>query len=109
MADLYFNQTRLSENSNPHPGLLHYPASPNPSGSFVEISFNLQNSATVNMAFYDVTGRKIGSLPDRNLCSGYHSFNWDGGSFCGKRVESGIYFCVVSVGGYSCVKRLTML
>jgi hypothetical protein len=109
MGALYFNQTGISENSKPLQELVVYPPSPNPSCSAVDISFSLPEDATVNIAFYSILGREICSLPDQHFYSGYHSACWDGRSFDGKRVENGIYFCVVRAGGYSFVQRVTML
>ncbi|GEM_PF-3481032 len=109
MGALFFNQAGVSESAEPLHELVVYSVSPNPSSSAVEINFTLPEDASVNIAFYSVLGREISSLPDQYFCSGNHSACWNGTSYCGKRVENGIYFCVVRAGGYSCVQRLTML
>ncbi len=60
---------------------------PNPFNSQATIKFNLSASDAVKIDIYDLLGRKVETLVDRNLSAGNHSITWDAGN-----VATGIYF-----------------
>ncbi|HUL42731.1 MAG TPA: FlgD immunoglobulin-like domain containing protein [Bacteroidota bacterium] len=68
------------------------PNYPNPFNPSTQIEFDLSGSANVRLEVFDVNGRLVNVLVDGNLEAGNHVVRWDGTSFSGDRVASGIYF-----------------
>lgn len=72
---------------------------PNPFNSQTHVSFVLKNGANVSIDVYDVLGRKVRTIFNGSLSSGYQEFVWNGVSNSGQDVSSGAYFIRVSVDG----------
>jgi len=85
-------------------GIAIYGNSPNPFNAQTNITFDMPISSNINLAIYNLMGQKVATLVDGNMESGYHSINWDAGSF-----SSGIYFYRLSVGDKVFTKRMTLL
>ena len=51
---------------------------PNPFNANTTITFTLNNNTKVILEVYDVKGRKIETIIDKNLRSGDHNIAWDG-------------------------------
>jgi len=65
---------------------------PNPFNSTTAIKFGLPESDLVTLKIYDVAGRLVNAVDLGRLSAGYHLASWDGRSFEGGVVASGIYF-----------------
>lgn len=65
---------------------------PNPFANTTRFFYQLKNTAKVNIAIYDVLGRKISQLEDVVKDTGNYSIQWDGRDYSGKKVAAGIYF-----------------
>ncbi len=72
---------------------------PNPFNSETHISLVLKNKANVNIDVFDVLGRKVKTIFDGSLSSGFQEFVWNGSSNNGQRVSSGAYFIRINVDG----------
>ncbi len=72
---------------------------PNPFTSETHISFVLKNDYHVGIDVYDVLGRKVSTIFDGELPSGYQEFTWNGRSTNGQDVSSGVYLIRVNVAG----------
>ncbi|HVP57978.1 MAG TPA: T9SS type A sorting domain-containing protein [bacterium] len=68
---------------------------PNPVTESTRIRFGLPAAGRVELDVFDVSGRKVSTLPSGLYSSGYHEVEWrpDAGSF-----GSGIYFLRVRFG-----------
>ncbi|MBD3287733.1 T9SS type A sorting domain-containing protein [candidate division KSB1 bacterium] len=64
---------------------------PNPFNASTVISFNLPQTADVNLTIYDVTGRQIRELINENMGAGAQQAIWDGRNDFGDYAPSGIY------------------
>jgi subtilisin family serine protease len=65
---------------------------PNPSSAGpVDIAFTVAREARVSLAVYDLRGRRIARLVDREFTPGRHSTRWDG-TIDGARAPAGLYF-----------------
>jgi len=67
--------------------------SPNPFNPETAIRFETISADHVKINVYDLAGRLVRTLADRDLPAGIHQFIWDGRDFNGTMVCSGIYFC----------------
>src|SRR5216117_893921 len=60
------------------------------SGSSVVIG--VAKSGRVQVAIYDVMGRKVRDLADRIFPAGEHTLQWDGTDDAGSKLARGVYF-----------------
>ncbi|MCX7877089.1 MAG: T9SS type A sorting domain-containing protein [Ignavibacteria bacterium] len=67
---------------------------PNPSNPSSKIDFQIPFSGRVTLKVYDISGREVASLLDRELEAGYYSETFNGSS-----LASGVYFYRISVKG----------
>lgn len=68
---------------------------PNPFSDMTQIDFYLDKNTTVQIAIYDLMGRKVADLKNAFLGSGHHSVNWNGQNDDAMQVEDGVY--IVSI------------
>jgi hypothetical protein len=52
----------------------------------------------VSLALFDVRGRRVVTLVDREETSGRHALQWDGHDGAGRRVSPGVYWLRLSLG-----------
>ena len=67
-------------------------AYPNPSARGMRLSYSLSQRQRVNLAVYDVGGRRVRTLMDGEAAAGVHSNEWDGADAGGRALPSGLYF-----------------
>ena len=84
-------------------------AMPNPFNPRTEIAFDLADEAEVEIAIYDVAGRRVRSLLSQRLPVGRHRVIWKGEDADGRRVASGIYFARFRAAGIVQSTRLTLV
>ena len=72
---------------------------PNPFNPRTEIRLTLSEDARTRVNIYDMAGRHIDLLADRDYGVGQHSVIWEGKDAEGRSVSSGVYFVLVDVGG----------
>jgi hypothetical protein len=65
---------------------------PNPFRSDTEIRFELPRAGVVDLAVFDVGGRRVASLLSGSLGSGRHVATWNGRGVDGSPAASGVYF-----------------
>lgn len=81
---------------------------PNPFNPSARITFRLSGRSHVEVAVYDVRGRRLRLLADRAYDRGLHSEVWDGFDDRGARVASGVYFVRVKTPTHSDVRRAVL-
>jgi hypothetical protein len=64
----------------------------NPSYGRSTIEFGLAKADRVELRIFDVGGRLVRTLADRNFEAGKHTLVWDGSDNSGKQVARGVYF-----------------
>ncbi|NIA30602.1 MAG: T9SS type A sorting domain-containing protein [Actinobacteria bacterium] len=72
---------------------------PNPFNSSTSITFTLQKKAYIELSIYDVPGRLVRTLLQRELENGLHDVSWDGNDNLGIVVSSGVYFYKLQTSG----------
>ncbi len=80
---------------------------PNPFSSVTSISLMLKSASNVRIDVYDILGRKVKTIFDGALSSGYQQFVWNGSTNHQRTAASGVYFIAVDVDGS--VKTLKVL
>lgn len=77
---------------------------PNPFNPATRISFSIPTTQLVSLKIYDLTGREITYLVNRELSAGSYSFE-----FNGSNLSSGIYFYKLSTANFSDVKKMMLI
>jgi hypothetical protein len=76
---------------------------PNPTEGRIKISFNAIKENEVNIALFDITGRKVNELTQNKKMSGTQLLDWNIGN-----VKSGIYFLSVKIGDKSYTNKIVV-
>ncbi|MBN1350945.1 T9SS type A sorting domain-containing protein [candidate division KSB1 bacterium] len=93
------SETELADNAGTEiPGsfrlLQNYP---NPFNPETTIEFQLPQPSKVNLTIYDLNGHLVFEIVQQNAQPGCHRLLWNGHNIAGKRVASGVYFCVIDI------------
>ncbi len=85
---------------------------PNPFNPDTRIQFKLRSGRLplhTTLRIYNVRGQLVRTLLDEERTGGDYSVLWDGRDKSGDEVSSGIYFCRLSAGSSSQVKKMVLL
>jgi hypothetical protein len=74
-----------------HSGFLLNQNHPNPFNLKTTITCSMPAACNIRLTIYDLSGRRVRTLVDHSLASGYRSFEWNGTNEKGETVASGIY------------------
>jgi flagellar hook assembly protein FlgD len=75
----------------------------------VNIAYDILNPGKVSVRIFDVSGRLIQTLVDRELPAGFHHAEWDGRAKSGASVSSGIYFYELRSGSFVQKRRMVLI
>lgn len=88
---------------------------PNPFNSSTErsrrspetvIEYQLPEARRVSLKIYDVTGREVRTLIEREMPAGFHRAIWDGRDGAGQALKSSVYFYRLTAGEYMQTKKI---
>ena len=82
---------------------------PNPAAGEITVSFAVPKPERVDVGIYDVAGRRVRALDSRKLKAGTHRLTWNGLNDAGEEVSPGMYFCRVSTGEQTDVKKIVLV
>ncbi|MFH1841869.1 MAG: C25 family cysteine peptidase [bacterium] len=82
---------------------------PNPFNPKTTVQFELPKAGQVDLAIYDVTGRRIVTLVKDQLAPGLYRMDWMGRDGNGRQVASGIYFSRLQFGEKILTQKMTLL
>ena len=82
---------------------------PNPFNPSTQIQFALPTNSTVSISIYDVMGREVRQLVNKEVSAGYHSTLWNATNDLGSPVAAGVYIYTISAGEYRAVKKMILL
>lgn len=77
---------------------------PNPFNPVTMINYQLPKESYVSIKIYDILGNKVSELVNEVQSAGKYTFQFDGTKF-----SSGVYFYELKAGGYSAVKKFTLM
>ena len=83
-------------------------AAPNPFNPRTAIRYHLPAAATVDLAVYDLAGRRVATLVAGPRPAGWHASTWDGSGDDGRPAASGVYVGRLVSGGAQSSLRLTL-
>jgi hypothetical protein len=103
------NQTTVSAVSGMTPRLTIGRVFPNPSSDQSRLDYTLANAGHVDIAVYDVAGRRVRSLDAGLREAGQHAVSWDGRLDRGIESPSGVYFIRIKAGTQSMTARVVRM
>ncbi len=102
--------TALDSENPPAPGAfaLHNP-SPNPVRSLVTLRFSLPKPGYTSLVIYDLLGRQVRRLEEKQQPAGLNSVRWDGRDQQRRLVPEGVYFARLTFSGATQHQKLIVL
>ena len=82
---------------------------PNPFNPQAQVRFDLRVPSHVDAAIYDVAGRLVRRLADRQFAAGSHVIEWNGATELGGTASTGVYFLKLRTGNAVETRRLVMI
>lgn len=82
---------------------------PNPFASATTIRYQTDTAADVELAVYDVLGRRVATLARGLRPAGAHEATWDGRDQDGRVLASGVYLVRLTAGDRAATRRVTLL
>jgi hypothetical protein len=82
---------------------------PNPFNPVTTVTFSVPRAADVDLAIYDVSGRRVATLASSEFDAGRHDAVWNGTNDVGEQVASGVYFCRLSALGEELSAKMVLL
>jgi len=82
---------------------------PNPFNPTARIAFDVSARSRVELAIYDVSGRRVAVLVDRELEAGRYESVWNGRDREGRTASSGVYFCRLDAAGGTETRKLVLI
>jgi hypothetical protein len=79
---------------------------PNPSRGRATLRFVLPKAGAVQLAVYDVAGRRVAALLDEAMPAGAQAATWDTRDARGRPAPAGVYFLRLTYGGGESIARL---
>jgi len=86
-----------------------YPNPFNPSTSIRLHVPAVNGSSTLELVVYDLQGRKVRTLHNGAISSGWHTMVWDGQDNAGRSQASGMYFMRARSGQHSSIHKMTLV
>lgn len=107
--ELAFGSGTTAVEDTPLPGRIgRLTAAPNPFRSQVRFEFRLETPGQVELAIFDVRGRRVAVLVEGELEAGDHAVSWTTGRG-GDATARGIYFATLRAAGETETRKLILL
>jgi beta-glucanase (GH16 family) len=86
------------------------PNTPNPFNPATTITFDIPDGGgNVTIDVFDIAGRFVTRLAEKDYPPGVASVTWDGRDQRGARVATGVYFCRMNAPGFSQTRKMVLL
>ncbi len=82
---------------------------PNPFNPETRISYQLAGSGFISLGIYDLLGRAIKTLVNKDQPSGRYTIDWNGTDNFGNKVPSGVYMYSLRTGNYFISKKMVLM
>jgi len=82
---------------------------PNPFNPSTRIAFTIPKAGGVELAVFDILGRKVKTLVNEERHAGQHFVTWNGTDDRGVGVASGVYFCKLNSAGMEKVQKMMLM
>jgi subtilisin-like proprotein convertase family protein len=102
------NQAAVDGSGKPL-ALALYPSAPNPVNRSATIRFDLPQTAQVDLAIFDVSGRRVATLMSGALDAGQYLTTWQGRDDAGRALAKAVYFYRLRVNDATLTQKLMLL
>jgi subtilisin family serine protease len=85
------------------------PITPNPARGDAVMRFDLPRGMSIDLAAFDVGGRRVSTLANGAWNAGRHAVHWTTMGNEGRPVPNGVYFVRFSAGGYQTTQRVLVV
>ena len=85
------------------------PNYPNPFNPSTNIDIETASSGKLLVTIYDVSGRLVNTLMNKNINAGYYSVTWNGQNLKGEAMPTGIYFVQVESGSDLGIRKIMLI
>lgn len=82
---------------------------PNPFNPETEIHFALPQTEHVVIKIFSLRGEEVRTLVNEERAAGFHAVRWEGKDRNGNPAASGVYLCQLQAGGFSQVRKMSLL
>ncbi|RKY58880.1 MAG: hypothetical protein DRP96_07810 [Candidatus Neomarinimicrobiota bacterium] len=82
---------------------------PNPFNPETTIRFDVPNHARVRLVIYDILGKKVAELADKEFNAGYYQLRWNGRDRNGRTVPAGVYFYRIQTDNFTQTNKMILL
>jgi len=82
---------------------------PNPFNPVTNIMYQLPEPGYVTLRIYDILGREVIALVDKNQGAGYYNVQWNGTDKNGMSVSSGVYFYIIRAEKFTKSKKMILM
>ena len=86
-----------------------YSAYPNPFNPTTQVRYYLPNVSNVQISIYDLVGREIRTLINREQNSGFKTLQWNAMNNLGHPVSAGLYLYTIQAGEFRSTKKMLLL
>ncbi len=82
---------------------------PNPFNVTTNIKYQVPKLSKISLNIYDITGRLIRTLVDKEEKPGLYIIIWNGKDDRGKKLSSGVYFYKLTAGNFVQIRKLILM
>jgi hypothetical protein len=93
----------IEENRKASPSLIIYP---NPVASQASITYAVYEAGSVTIEIFDVMGKKLKTLLNKNVPAGEYNISWDGKNDKGFKLLPGMYLCTLKTAHHTSTQRI---
>ena len=83
--------------------------SPNPFNPSTSIKYYIPQKEDVTITIYDMLGREVNTLINKQTAAGYHIVFWNGKDLYGNNAASGVYLYRLKAGNFIQTKKMALL
>ncbi len=82
---------------------------PNPFNPVTTLRYSLPQDQMVTITIYDMMGRRVRNLINRQETAGYKSIQWDFANDAGVSVRAGLYLYRIQAGDFVQTRKMVLL
>jgi hypothetical protein len=82
---------------------------PNPFNPSTTIMYDIPEVGYTRLFIYDLLGREVAILVNKNIDAGYYNIRWDGRNQYGQSVGAGVYFYQIQSNGFIRTHKMLLL
>ena len=81
---------------------------PNPFKDIANFSFELEESETVRVVIYNITGQIVSTLTDQEYPAGVNTISWNGTNSSGEQMANGVYFYTIETANNVITNKIVL-